>query len=251
MAANPGVVMTQSDLNGDTEWIRMMANEQGCSYFSDDGQSITVNQPPCVAALEKLKEIIDAGLMTAADWNEKIQANNAGTVASQMFGAWYEGTIRSTSPEDQSGKWGVYLMPSLTPDGARASNIGGSSLAIPASSDNKEAAWAYVSYALGTNEGQVTMLREFGLVPSLLSALDDPFVAEPQPFWGGQEVWKVVLDRLGKIKPIRGTPFFADADEIVQVAQTGYLNGSFESAQAALDDAAGQIALVTGLPVAE
>ena len=251
MEANPGVVMTQGDLNGDTEWIRMLANEQGCSYFSDDGQSITVNQPACVAALEKLKEIVDAGLMTAADWTEKIQANNAGTVASQLFGAWYEGTIRSTSPEDQSGKWGVYLMPSLTADGARAANIGGSSLAIPTSSDNKEAAWAYVNYALGTNEGQVTMLREFGLVPSLLSALEDPFVAEPLPFWGDQPVWQVVLDRLEKIKPIRGTPFFADADEIVQVAQTAYLDGSFDSAQAALDDAANQIALVTGLPVAE
>ena len=108
-----------------------------------------------------------------------------------------------------------------------------------------------MNYALGTNEGQITMLREFGLVPSLLSALDDPFVAEPLPFWGDQPVWQVVLDRLEKIKPIRGTPFFADADEIVQVAQTAYLNGSFDSAQAALDDAANQIALVTGLPVAE
>ena len=249
--ANPGVVMTQGDLNGDTEWIRMMANEQGCSYFADDGQSITVNRPACVAALEKLKEIVDAGLMTAASWDEKIQANNAGTVASQLFGAWYEGTIRSTAPEDQAGKWGVYLMRSLTPDGGRAANIGGSSLAIPTSSDNKEAAWAYVNYALGTNEGQVMMLREYGLVPSLLSALDDPFVNEPLGFWGGQPVWQVVLDRLEKIKPIRGTPFFADADEIVQVAQTAYLNGNFDSAQAALDDAADQIALATGLPVAE
>jgi lactose/L-arabinose transport system substrate-binding protein len=251
MEANPGVVMTQGDLNTDTEWTRMLANEQGCSYFADDGQSITVNQPTCVAALEKIKEIVDAGLMTAADWNEKIQANTAGIVASQLFGAWYEGTIRSTAPADQAGNWGVYLMPSLTPDGARAANIGGSSLAIPASSDNKEAAWAYVNYALGTNEGQVTMLREYGLVPSLLSALEDPFVNEPLPFWGDQPVWQVVLDRLEKIKPIRGTPFFADADEIVQVAQTAYLNGSFDSAQAALDDAAQQIALVTGLPVAE
>lgn len=251
MEANPGVVMTQGDLNTDTEWTRMLANEQGCSYFADDGQSITVNQPTCVAALEKIKEIVDAGLMTAADWNEKIQANTTGIVASQLFGAWYEGTIRSTAPADQAGNWGVYLMPSLTPDGARAANIGGSSLAIPASSDNKEAAWAYVNYALGTNEGQVTMLREYGLVPSLLSALEDPFVNEPLPFWGDQPVWQVVLDRLEKIKPIRGTPFFADADEIVQVAQTAYLNGSFDSAQAALDDAAQQIALVTGLPVAE
>ena len=139
----------------------------------------------------------------------------------------------------------------LWPTAANAANLGGSSLAIPATSDNKEAAWAYVNYALGTNEGQVTMLREYGLVPSLLTALEDPFVQEPLPFWGDQEVWQLVLGTLDKIEPIRGTPFFGDADEIVQVVQTAYLNGDFESAQAALDDAAKQIELVTGLPIAE
>jgi lactose/L-arabinose transport system substrate-binding protein len=250
MEANPGVVMTQGDLNGDTEWFRMLANEQGCSYYSSDAQSITVNQPACVAALDKVKAIVDGGLMTAANWDEKIQSNNAGSVASQLYGAWYEGTIRSTAPADQSGKWGIYLMPSMA-DGPNAANLGGSSLAIPANSDNQEAAWAYVDYALGTNEGQVTMLREYGLVPSLLTALDDPFVQEPLGFWGEQQVWQVVLGTLDKIQPIRGTPFFGDADEIVQVVQTAYLNGDFDSAQAALDDAARQIALVTGLPVAE
>jgi lactose/L-arabinose transport system substrate-binding protein len=250
MEANPGVVMTQGDLNGDTEWFRMLANEQGCSYYSGDAASITVNGPACVAALEKVKEMVDAGLMTAANWDEKIQSNNAGSVASQLYGAWYEGTIRTNVPEDQSGKWGVYLMPSLA-DGPNAANLGGSSLAIPSTSDNPEAAWAYVNHALGTTEGQVTMLREYGLVPSLLTALDDPFVQEPLAFWGDQTVWQDVLGTLDKIEPIRGTPFFGDADEIVQVVQTGYLNGEYDTAQAALDDAASQIELVTGLPIAQ
>jgi lactose/L-arabinose transport system substrate-binding protein len=251
MEANIGVVMTQADLNGDTEWVRMIANEQGCGYFSTDGEEITVNQPGCVAAMDTVKKIYDAGLMTAADWNEKIQANNAGTVATQMYGAWYEGTIRSTSPEDQSGLWGVYPMPSIEAEGAHAANLGGSSLAIPSVSKNQEAAWSFVNYALGTNEGQITMLREYGLVPSLLSALEDPFVQEPLPFWGDQPVWQLVLGTLDQIEPLRGTPFFGDADEIVQVVQTSYLNGGYDSAQAAMDDAAQQIALVTGLPIAE
>ena len=37
--ANPGVGMAQGDLNGDTEWFRMIANEQGCGYFADDAAS--------------------------------------------------------------------------------------------------------------------------------------------------------------------------------------------------------------------
>jgi lactose/L-arabinose transport system substrate-binding protein len=248
--ANPDVVMTQGDLNGDTEWFRMVANEQGCGYFSNDAQSITVNGPGCVAALDTIKKIYDAGLMTAANWDEKIQSNNAGTVASQMYGGWYEGTIRSTSPEDQSGKWGVYRMPSLTADGAHAANLGGSALAISNTSDAKEAAYAFLQYALATNEGQVTMLKAYGLVPSLLTAVEDPYVQEPQPFWGDQPVWQTILETLPAIKPSRGTPFFGDADGIMRTVQSQYLNGGYETAQAALDDAASQIELVTGLTVA-
>jgi lactose/L-arabinose transport system substrate-binding protein len=242
--------MAQADLNGDTEWFRMLANEQGCGYFSNDGAEITINQPGCVAALEAMKKIYDADQLAAANWGERISSNAAGTVASQLFGAWYEGVIRTGVPEDQSGKWGVYRMPSVTADGARAANLGGSALAITSTADAPDAAYAFLQYALGTNEGQVAMLKAYGLVPSLLTAVEDPYIAEPQEFWGGQVVWQDILATLPSINPSRGTPFFGDADAILRTAQTGFLNGDYASAQAALDDAAGQIESVTGLPVA-
>jgi lactose/L-arabinose transport system substrate-binding protein len=87
-------------------------------------------------------------------------------------------------------------------------------------------------------------------VPSLLTAVEDPYVQEAQEFWGGEPVWQQVLATLPAINPSRGTPFFADADAILRTVQTGFLNGDYESAQAALDDAASQIEVVTGLPVA-
>ncbi|RUU40066.1 carbohydrate ABC transporter substrate-binding protein [Mesorhizobium sp. M6A.T.Ca.TU.002.02.2.1] len=248
--ANPGVTMTNADFNGDSEFFRMIANEQGCAYFAADGQSITVNQPACVASMTKIKEMKDAGIITSADWSTKITNNTAGTVATQMYGGWYEGTIRTESP-DGSGKWGVYLMPSLTADGPRAANLGGSSLAITSVSNNKEAAYAYLKYSLATNEGQIAMLKGFGLVPSLISALDDPYVSEGQPYWGGQPVWKDILGTLPKVVPSRGTPFQSDAEIIVRAVQTKYLGGGYPDAKAALDDAASQIASATGLPAKE
>ncbi|WP_337267342.1 ABC transporter substrate-binding protein [Oryzifoliimicrobium ureilyticus] len=249
-AANPGVVMTQADFNGDSEWFRMIANEQGCGYFSNDGQAITINQPPCVATLEKLKQMKDAGTITAADWGEKIQTLVAGKAASELFGGWYEGTIRDAA-KDQAGKWGVYMMPSLTADGPRAANLGGSSLAIAANSKNKEASWEFVKYTLSTTEGQVTMLKSFGLVPSLLDADKDPYVSQPQPFWGNQKIWADILSTLPKIKPARGTQFQSDAEGIYRQVQTKYFSGGYPNAKAALDDAAQQIASATGLEVAK
>jgi lactose/L-arabinose transport system substrate-binding protein len=249
MAANPGVVMTQADFNGDDEFFRMLSNEQGCGYFSADAASITVNQPGCVKALDEIKKMKDAGIVNAGNWGEKVQANTAGKVATQVFGGWYEGTIRSTSP-DLSGKWGVYALPSMTADGSHAANLGGSSLAITANSKNKEAAYAYVNYSLGTTEGQVTMLKAFGLVPSMLSALQDPFVSTEQPYWGGQKVWVDILSTLPKIAPSRGTPYFSDAQSIIKSIQIKYLDGGYPDAKAALDDAANQIKLATSLPIA-
>ncbi|TIN64972.1 MAG: carbohydrate ABC transporter substrate-binding protein, partial [Mesorhizobium sp.] len=171
-----------------------------------------------------------------------------GTVATQIYGGWYEGTIRTESA-GENGKWGVYLMPSLTADGPRAANLGGSSLAITSASKNKEAAYAYLKYTLGTNEGQITMLKEFGLVPSLISALNDPYVSEGLPYWGGQAVWKDILGTLPKVVPSRGTQFQSDAEIIVRAVQTKYLAGGYPDAKTALDDAASQIAAATGLPV--
>ncbi|MGY2993757.1 ABC transporter substrate-binding protein [Mesorhizobium sp. URHB0026] len=247
-AANPGVSMTNADFNGDSEFFRMISNEQGCAYFAEDGQSITVNQPKCVDAMTKVKEMKDAGIVSSADWGTKITNNTAGTVATQVYGGWYEGTIRTESA-GENGKWGVYLMPSLTADGPHAANLGGSSLAITSASKNKEAAYEYLKYTLGTNEGQITMLKEFGLVPSLVSALNDPYVSQGQPYWGGQAVWKDILGTLPKVVPSRGTQFQSDAEIIVRAVQTKYLAGGYPDAKAALDDAASQIASATGLPV--
>lgn len=234
----------------DDEWFRMLANQNGCFYFNNAGTEITVNKPGCVNALDTVKKLINSGVVMQGGWNEQIQAFKAGNVATSMFGAWYEGTIRSNAP-DQSGKWGVYLMPAAVKGGVRAANLGGSALALPASSKNKEAAWAFIQHALATTEGQVTMLKEYGLVPSLLSATKDPYVASAQAYWGNQKVWSDILGTLGKIPQARGTQFFQEARQAVIKAQADFVAGKYKSAKGALDAAAQQIAQATGLPIAK
>jgi lactose/L-arabinose transport system substrate-binding protein len=249
MAANPGVVMTQADINGAAEFFQMIGGENGCQYFDSAATAVTVAAPQCAETLDTIKALYDAGLMTPADWTEKLTAASAGTVATHMYGGWYEGSIRTTVPAEQAGLWGVYRMPAVKADGPRAANLGGSALAISSVSENKEAAFAFVANALTTVDGQVTMLREYGLVPSLLAAQADPFVQEPLEFWGGQQVWVDTLATLSDVVPMRGTQFYFDADPIIVAVQLAYLNGEYATAQEAVDEMARQISLVTGLPV--
>lgn len=233
----------------DDEWFRMLANQNGGGYFDDAGARVTVHHAPCVKALETVKRLVDGGVMSVGGWNEQLQSIHGSTVAGAMFGAWYEGTVRATVPE-QAGQWGVYRMPAQHAGGKRAANLGGSALAIPASSRNRDLAWRFVRHALARSASSIAMLEHEGLVPSYLPSLREPFVQRPQPFWGDQPIWRTVLDTLPEIAPSRSTGFFQEARQIMIVVQADYLQGKYPSAQAALDHAARQISEATGLPVA-
>ena len=234
----------------DDEWFRMLANQNGCFYFDNTASQITIAKSGCVQALDTVKKLFANDVVMTSDWGGQITAFKANRLASAMFGAWYEGTIR-TNAADQSGKWGVYPMPASRAGGVRASNLGGSALALPSSSKNKAAAYAFMENALATTNGQVTMLRSQGLVPSLLTASKDAYVNQKQPYWGNQTVWKTILDTLGDVPAARGTQYFQDARQVMIVVQADYIKGKYKTAQEALNDAAKKISAATGLPVAK
>lgn len=140
-------------------------------------------------------------------------------------------------------------MPAVHEGGPRAANFGGSAFVIPAASENPQLAFEFLRYALGTPEGQVRMLQEQGLVPSLLSALEHPYVQEPSPFWSDQAIWSDILAALPEIMQVRGTPNYGEANTVMTRIQLDYLNGGYDSAEDALAEAAQQVSLATGLPV--
>ena len=244
-----GAKMLWFDFSDDGTW-RELANQNGCFYFDDTGENITANQPGCVTAMETMKKLYDAEVVNIVGWDGAIQAIKSNNLAGAVLGGWYVGTIQSNAP-DQSGNWGVYPMPASETGGVRAANLGGSALAIPASSDNPEAAMAFIDYVLATTQGQVGMLENYGLVPSFLPALDNPYVQEGVAYWGDQPIWEDILATLGEIPQARGTQYFQEAKTIVTNTLSQYLTtGTYDSAQAAMDAAAQQIAGATGLPVA-
>ncbi len=235
----------------DDEWFRMLANQAGCFYFDEAGTEITVNQPGCVSAMETMKDLWDASVLHPAGWVEQIQFLQNDAQASSFFGSWYGGTLTAEMPAEQAGSWGVYLTPALEPGGVRASNLGGSALAIPASSDNPELAYDFVVNALADEENQLEILFEYGLTPSLLSLQGNPALNQGVDFFGGQAIWQDILGTLGDVPAVSGTQFFQEARNVMIVVVNDYLDGNYASAQEALDQAAQQIAASTGLPIAD
>jgi lactose/L-arabinose transport system substrate-binding protein len=233
----------------DDEWFRMLANQAGCFYFDQAATVVTVAQPGCVEALDTLGRLYAADVLAVADWGGQIQRIQNSVAASAFFGSWYGGVIQAEAP-DQAGLWGVYLTPALTAGGVRASNLGGSALAIPASSRNPELAYAFVVNALADEANQLRILFDYGLTPSLLPLLDSPALEQGVAYFGDQAVWSDILGTLGSVPPVAGSQFFQEAREVMIGIVNAYLDGAYPDAQTALDRAANQIAQATGLRVA-
>ena len=196
-AATGGTVKMGTVAKGaDDEWFRMLANQAGCFYFDQDVTAVTVAQSGCVLALETLKKLYDADVLAVGGWVEQIQRVQNSVAASAFFGSWYGGVIQAEAP-DQAGLWGVYLTPALEPGGVRASNLGGSALAVPASSRNPELAYAFIVNALADEDNQTTILFDYGLTPSLLPLLSSPALFQGVPYFGNQAVWAMILGTLG------------------------------------------------------
>lgn len=232
----------------DDEWFRMLANQAGCFYFSNDGSEISVNEEGCVEALETIGELWDAGILLNGGWGDQLQAISNNDVAGAFFGSWYAGVIQSNSPE-QEGLWGVYPTPAFEEGGIHAGNIGGSAFAIPASSENQELAYDFLINLLTNQEVAESTLLDFGLSVSLNSVVSGEAVQEAVPYFGDQAIWDVIYSNAADVPPANGTQFFQEARNIITITTDSFLNGEFESAQAALDDAASQISSITGLPI--
>jgi lactose/L-arabinose transport system substrate-binding protein len=246
--AATGAYLFQVDMANDDGTLRMLLNQQANFYFNEKGE-IIIHKPKAVEAMAFLKRANDAGVvLNTPSWDAILTGTKGGTLATIPFGVWYSGSIKDVAPE-LSGKWGVILLPSASRGGNRAANLGGSNLVIPKSSDNPNLAWQYARFSMLTTEGQMAIMKAYGIFPSYLPAHDDPFFSAPDPYFGGQKVWEVFTKQVADIPPINYTDDFQQAEQIVTDAQARVMLEGADPAET-LKKAAEDIARVTGRKMA-
>ena len=243
-----GIPMINVDVNGsDSIWAELM-QQQGASYFTADG-SIDVAGPEAVKAMTLLKTLYDKGLIdNEKGWDARVAAAKAGKAATQATGVWWIGTLTSEMPE-LSGKFGVMPLPVFATGGAQTSNNGGSTLAIAATSQNPDLAWAFTVSCLADAKSQATMLQDQGLFPAYIPAYSEAVMTAPQAYFGGQPVFKVFGDLTAGIPAITYTADNSKASDIMTNAQAAIL-ADHKDIKATLDDAAKQLANATGRSIA-
>ena len=202
-------------------------------FFDADGNSL-VTSDRFVNAFTIAKRIRDEGLdgQIGAWTNEWYDGFKQGTVATQLSGAWLLGHLQNWMAPDTAGKWGV----SNLPDGIYGS-WGGSFLAIPAQSDNKEEAWKLIQFLADSPDAQIASLKDIGAFPVLTATYEDAAFDEEIAFLDGQkgrQLFAEIAQKVPAVAPKKGDLI---AEDVVLSGALAEVLNDGKDVMAALKDA--------------
>jgi len=167
--------------------------------FFDEDYNVAINNPKTLQVLQYAKQVRDLGLDAKATfWVQEWYSMLAnGQIATTISGCWFGGFLKSWIDPEGAGNWGVVPIPEDP-----LQNWGGSFMAIPEASQNKEAAWAFIEYALATEKAQNQMFVAVDYFPAYKSAWDNPLYQDSDFYFGGQKtraLWTEIANSPGKV----------------------------------------------------
>ena len=234
--AKTGKKLLDLDLN-DVGLLRIMMQSAGGWYFTADGKS-AIDTPNFKAVLTEYAKLVQSGIYKpVSGWAEYTGGFTSGQVASTITGVWMVGTIKANA--DQSGKWAIAPTPRM--DGvagsANASNLGGSSWYVMASSKNKAAAVDFLAQIWGKDKDfYQKILVGQGAFGTFLPAREGEAFKASDAFFGGAPVWLNFSNWLAKIPSVNYGTFTNEADAAVAAQLPGLAKGgSVDDAIKAID----------------
>jgi len=211
-------------------------------YFDEDG-NCQVNSDRFREAFTWAKRFHDAGLAGAIGaWSQEWFAGfQEGTVAYEPCGAWLGGHLEGWMAPETSGKWGVAPWPALHEgEEPMAGFWGGSYLAIPEQSQNKDAAWKFIEFIATNRDSQITAFKATNAFPSWMPAWDDPMFEEELEFFAGQKARLLWTDIAKAVPGVVTYKYDAIANSII-AAELGMVLHEDKDIDRALSDAQRQI----------
>ena len=197
--ADPKAYITSD--SGDAGFTTSLIWQAGGKPYTVSGTDVTVNLADAgtrkyTATWQKL---IDGKLLSpVVGWTDEWYKGLAdGTIATLVTGAWMPSNLESGA-KAASGKWRVAPMPQWEAGGSSTAENGGSSLAIPEKSTNKNLAYGFLKYA-SIGAGAKSRVGN-GAFPATTAELDAPeFLSKEFPYFGGQKVNEVLAASAGQV----------------------------------------------------
>ncbi|MFC7876381.1 ABC transporter substrate-binding protein [Isoptericola sp. NPDC057391] len=187
---------------GDAGFTTSMIWQAGGQPFQVDGTDVTIDlagDEGTQKFTEVWQQLIDEELLApVGSWSDEwYQGLGNGTIATLTIGAWMPANLESGVPQGK-GKWRVAEMPQWEAGQHATSENGGSSLTVPAASENAELAYAFVDYA--TNGDGVQTRLDGGAFPATTADLEsEEFRGAESEYFGGQKINEVLADSAANV----------------------------------------------------
>lgn len=205
----------------------MMLQAEGASQFKGGKANLAGNK-----TLEQILDVIERMqqknvLLLANDWSGYTNDIQKDAVAGVMNGNWIIPTIEQVA--ENSGKWEITTMPTLSGEEGYASN-GGSSLYITANSKKADLAKKFLAYTFGGGKGAVdtydNALRDGGVITTCISAGKSEVYQEGVEYFNGQAIYAKIVEMGSHVKVVEQSDYHYTAREKVAAAITNIHNGT-------------------------
>ena len=222
----------------------MMLQAEGLSQFKDGEPFITQNEA-MVKIISLLVEMQQKNILYLAnDWTGYTDQTIMGDqVAGVMNGNWIIPTIEQVA--ENSGKWEITTIPTLTGAEGYAAN-GGSSLYITANCKNPDLAKKFLAYTFGgSTETYDNALRNGGVITCCISAGQSDVYQEGVDFFNGQAIYSKIVEMGSHVPIVEQNDYHYTCRQYIGAAIQEILMGS--DVETALQNAEDQLRFAMGL----
>jgi ABC-type glycerol-3-phosphate transport system substrate-binding protein len=176
------------------EILTARMGQAGVNWFNADGE-LQLDNPVVIEALDLVDQAAKANLISPfVMWSPEWQsAFGKGQIATIMSGNWFGGLLKRAFATEDAGKWGVSPIPA-DDKGNRSWNYGGDYIGILETSQNKEAAWAFINWLVTDDESLKQQFQNDDLYPAYLPAGKADWMNFPDPYYDGQNVNEVFAE---------------------------------------------------------
>jgi lactose/L-arabinose transport system substrate-binding protein len=222
------------------DMVRIVVQSTGGQFFKPDG-SLNFGSDAIKKSVTLFKDLNDNGLLYGViGWSDWINAINSDKAAGFLNAIWMVGSVKSR-PEN-AGKYMVIPTPLIegVPSAANASNNGGSSWYIFASSPNKALAVDFLKSVWATATPDTlafynTILKGAGAMGTFFPSLKGSnYTAKDEFFYKSQAVYQDFAKWMEKVPVLQYTPNYNPMRTAFANAMQNYFQGKLKTVDATL-----------------
>lgn len=213
-------------MDGDgNDLVYIMLQAEGSSQFKDGKPYLTENET-LVKVVETIVKMANEGvLLLTNSWSDYTDTAIQGDqVAGVMNGNWILPTIQKVT--DNSGKWEITTMPTLTGAEGYASN-GGSSLYITANCQNTDLAKDFLAYTFGGSTVTYdNALLDGGVISTYAPAGESDVYNQGVEYFNNTPIYSQIVEMSTHVQIIEQSDYHYTARSYIAAAIVNVINGN-------------------------